>query len=78
MPGQTETVEYEFTFDATSWDRREDIRIIVWTQQPASLGPAEVYQSELISWPLLPLGGCGADITGDEVVDCSYDNSDWV
>ena len=50
-PGGYRVFTRQFTFDATSWANQGDIRIIAWAQAPLSMGPAEVYQAEVMAWP---------------------------
>lgn len=63
-PDQCETVVRNFTFDATSWAFRNNIKIIAWAQYPSSSGPAEVYQAAIMQWPFFE--DCNANGTPDE------------
>lgn len=49
--GECAVVESTFTFDDTSWDRQEDIRIVVWASETADVGPANVLQAAQMVWP---------------------------
>jgi len=55
-PGQCVQVETEFQFGDESWFDREKIKIIVWAQETADVGPAAVFQAAQIGWPF-PEGG---------------------
>ncbi len=68
-PGQSGTVFQDITFDETSWDLKEDIRIIGFVQDVASYAPAEVHQAAIIPYPFPQLILCPADINGDGTVD---------
>jgi len=54
-PGTCQTVARNFTFDSTSWANQNDIRFIVWAQEPQSYSstsnPAEIYQTKVLPWP---------------------------
>jgi len=54
-PGECQTVLREFTFDDDSWLHQEDIRILVWAQEPQDSSPpgdrAEVFQAAVMPWP---------------------------
>jgi hypothetical protein len=53
--GQTITVDRNFTFDSTSWNKQSDIRIIAWAQVPQPVSyKAEVYNAAMMSWPFPP------------------------
>ncbi|MBU0703490.1 MAG: thrombospondin type 3 repeat-containing protein, partial [Chloroflexi bacterium] len=65
-PGESQAVEYDFTFDTDSWANQEDIKIVVWTQAPEYEGPAEVYQAATRRWPLISAPG---DEDGDGYLD---------
>jgi hypothetical protein len=52
-PDESQTVEYDFTFDDDSWANPEDIKIVAWAQAPNESGPAEVYQAATRLWPLI-------------------------
>jgi hypothetical protein len=67
-PGQTALISHEFTFTDLSWERPEDIRIALIVQEPLAAGPAEVHQSEMMTWPFPKLYLCPADLDGDENV----------
>ncbi|MCK4871282.1 MAG: thioredoxin family protein [Phycisphaerales bacterium] len=64
-PGSTQIVEQEFDLTA-DWGDKDDIRFIVWAQESASSGPAEVYNSAIWSWPT-----CIGDLDGDGDTDQS-------
>lgn len=65
-PGQTQVVEQEITFDAISWARQQDIKIIAWAQEPMAQKPAHVFQSATRVWPLISFPN---DWDGDGVLD---------
>jgi len=65
-PGQSQLVQQDFTFDAESWASQQDIKIIVWAQDPAGSFPAQVYQAATRLWPLISYPGDG---DGDGVPD---------
>ena len=67
-PGESQSVENEFTFDATSWANQEEIKIVAWAQAPATGSPAEVYQAATRLWPLISFPG---DADGDGHPDVS-------
>ncbi|UCD75812.1 MAG: hypothetical protein JSV91_02620 [Phycisphaerales bacterium] len=69
-PGGTVTVEHTFNFDNVSWNRQEDIRIGAYVHDPVTPPPysAEVFQAEMVAWPLDP-PGCKGDVNADEWVD---------
>ena len=50
-PGDCQTVQRDFTFDADSWNQQDDIVILAWAQVPNSSGPAEIYQGAIMRWP---------------------------
>lgn len=69
--GQTEVVTNDFTFDATSWARQADIKIVVWVQDAVDQPPAAVYQAATRLWPLISLPGDGdGDGYADAVDNC--------
>ena len=65
-PGESQTIEHDFTFDAESWADQDNIKIIAWAQIPADTGPAYVYQSAIRLWPLISYPG---DYDGDGYLD---------
>lgn len=69
-PGETVTVEKTFNFDDVSWGLQEDIRIGAYAHDPVTPPPyvAEIYQAEMVAWPLSP-PGCKGDVNNDEVVN---------
>jgi predicted CXXCH cytochrome family protein len=67
-PGDSQTVESTFTFDADSWTNRENIKIVAWAQGPAGSAPAEVYQAATRVWPLISSPG---DADGDGIPDAA-------
>ena len=70
-PGECQTVEREFTFDSHSWANQDNIKIIAWAQNPLTSGPAEVYQTTVLGWPL------GIDCNGNQIPDeCDVDCGD--
>jgi hypothetical protein len=60
-PGECAVVESTFTFDDVSWSRQEDIRIVVWAQETASSGPANVFQAAQMGWPFPQAGSAEPD-----------------
>ncbi len=69
VPGQKKVVQFDFTFDSDSWAAQDQIHIAAFAQEALPLGPAEVYQAEMMGWPFPPFDDCSADITGDDIVD---------
>ena len=67
-PGETVTVTHTITFDDESWSNQDRIRIAAYVHDPQPAAPAEVYQSEMVQWPLDP-PGCKGDVNSDEMVD---------
>jgi hypothetical protein len=65
-PGECQTIERDFTFDAESWANQEDITLVAWAQVPNDLGPAEVHQAAKLDWPFEP--DCPADLDGDGTI----------
>lgn len=63
-PGDCVTILKEFTFDNDSWDNREDIRFVVWAQDPNLFAPAEAIQAAVMSWPFPP--DCNANGIPDD------------
>ena len=79
-PGQCTLVTRSFTFDSTSWNSQNNIKIIVWAQKPQAdsteANPADVYQAAVMSWPFPP--DCNAngvpdatDIANSTSQDCN-------
>ena len=60
-PGECAVVESTFNFDDTSWSRQEDIRIVVWAQETADTGPANVFQAAQMGWPFPQAGSAEPD-----------------
>jgi hypothetical protein len=58
-PGDCQTIQRDFTFDADSWNQQNDMAILAWAQVPNSSGPAEIYQGAIMRWPFC----IAADIT---------------
>jgi len=50
--GECVDVVRDITFDATSWNRKEEIKIIAFAQDPLPVWPAEVYQAAQIKDPM--------------------------
>jgi hypothetical protein len=67
-PGEETVIQQEVTFDDESWGLQDDIRIALFAQEPLNQGPAEIYQSEMIAWPLPPFDACPGDIDDDGTV----------
>ncbi|MHC4064276.1 MAG: fibronectin type III domain-containing protein, partial [Planctomycetota bacterium] len=51
---ECQLVHQNYTFDAVSWSRPDDIKVMFWAQQPFSSAPAEVFQSAVMTWPFPP------------------------
>jgi len=51
LPGQSAQVVRSFTFDADSWNNKNNIKIITFAQNPVGSAPAEVYQAASMQWP---------------------------
>ncbi len=66
IPGDVQTFEVDFEFDADSWAAQQDIKLIAWVAQPYDVGPAVVFQAATRCWPLLSFPG---DEDGDGVAD---------
>jgi hypothetical protein len=71
-PGETVLVERNFTFDATSWSRQNDIAIIVFAQQIS--GGRTIYNSRTMRWPFP--AEPPAWIAGDTNCDGAINNFD--
>ncbi|HPA82387.1 MAG TPA: hypothetical protein PLS95_16325 [Thermoanaerobaculales bacterium] len=54
--GECAVVESTFTFDDTSWDHQDDIRIVAWASETANVGPANVFQAAQMAWPFPQAG----------------------
>ena len=67
-PGEKVTVTRTITFDDESWSNQDRIRIAAYVHDPQPAAPAEVYQAEMVAWPLDP-PGCKGDVNSDEMVD---------
>lgn len=67
-PGGTTELQVDVTFDAESWGRQADIRLIAWAQSQDPGYPAEVYQAAIRLWPLIALPG---DADGDGIADAA-------
>jgi predicted CXXCH cytochrome family protein len=65
-PGETQTVQADFTFDEESWANQQDIKLIAWAQLPLDTGPAVAYQSATRCWPLVSFPD---DWDGDGIAD---------
>jgi hypothetical protein len=66
--GQSIIVDRDFTFDATSWARQTDMRIIAWAQAPNASGPANIYNAAMLSGPFTPPPPMG-DVNCDGAVN---------
>jgi hypothetical protein len=55
QPGECAVVWRTFTFNSTSWANKENIKIIMWAQEPqgsaSPSNPADVYQAHTMPWP---------------------------
>mgnify|MGYP000021926840 CR=1 FL=1 len=65
-PGQVQVVHNDFTMADLDWSRQQDIKIVVWVQQPLNHYPAHVYQAATRLWPLVSFPG---DKDGDGIPD---------
>ncbi len=54
-----------FALDDVDWQHHDQARFVVWVQQPAAFGPAEVYQATVVDLPPYVEG----DADGDGDVD---------
>jgi hypothetical protein len=85
-PGDCEVILKTFTLDTNAWENQDDIRFIVWAQDPNSVAPAEVHQAAVMPWPFPPdcngngvpdaediAGGHSLDDNGNGIPDeCEY------
>ena len=46
----------EFTFDADSMNQIDDVKIVVWAQEPNGGIPAEVFQGKVVAYPFTSAG----------------------
>ena len=74
VPDESVVVEREFVFTDPSWTYREDIRIVAWVQEIATVWPAEVHQAAVLPWPVADCNGDGSD-DYQQLVEC--DGSPW-
>lgn len=51
-PGSCAGFQQEIVFDADSMASPNEIKVAAFVEQPLDIGPGEVYQSEIITWPL--------------------------
>jgi predicted CXXCH cytochrome family protein len=65
VPGQSQVIEEDFTFDADSWANPQNIKIVAWAQAPGDF-PTHIYQSATRLWPLVTYPG---DEDGDGIPD---------
>ena len=71
--GNCQQVVRSFTFDTTSWNNKESIKIIAWAQEPNGSGPAEVHQAAQVSYPFMM--DCNENEIADECdIDCGDPN----
>jgi hypothetical protein len=54
------------TFDEVSWAQPDEIRLMAWAEIPRVIGPTEVHQAAMISWPL-PFLDCNENGVPDAV-----------
>lgn len=54
--GECTDVDFTFNFNTESWNSRDNIKIAVWAQETADVGPALVFQAAQVGWPF-PQGG---------------------
>ncbi|MGD8450594.1 MAG: thrombospondin type 3 repeat-containing protein [Phycisphaerae bacterium] len=56
--GDCQSVSHYVTFDATSWEFKNDIRLVAWAQEPQDTSPpgdrAEILQGAASPWPFTP------------------------
>ncbi|MBU0641306.1 MAG: hypothetical protein KKB50_20805 [Planctomycetes bacterium] len=55
QPGESTVITRQFTFDATSWANQDDIKIVAFAQDIASIRPARVHNAVVMDWPFTPL-----------------------
>jgi len=70
-PGGSQSVSYDFTFDADSSGDPVNIKIVAWAQAPDGASPAAVYQAAVLNWPLVfDAGDADGDGYSDAVDNC--------
>jgi hypothetical protein len=55
-PGTCVGLQQAIIFDVTSLARPDDIKVAAFVEEPVELTPGEVYQAEIITWPLPATG----------------------
>jgi hypothetical protein len=68
-PGQSYVYTRTITFDATSWAQPTDIRVVAWAQVPNASGPAEVFNSAVLTWPFGPDCNANGIPDADDIAD---------
>ena len=71
QPGDCQIIERDFTFDAISWSRQSDIKIVAWAQDTGS-HPYDswIFNADRMSWPFQPLSNYNTgDLNCDGAVD---------
>jgi hypothetical protein len=53
-PGNCYLFTRTITFDTASWASQSNIKVVVWAQVPNAAGPAEIYNTAVLSWPFPP------------------------
>ncbi|MCU0306129.1 MAG: hypothetical protein MUC56_18895 [Thermoanaerobaculales bacterium] len=51
-PGTCVGLQQAIVFDATSLARPDDIKIAAFVEAPVEVTPGEVYQAEIVAWPI--------------------------
>jgi len=67
-PGVPVEVTVDFTFDATSMGKRNDIKIVAFAQATNAYAPAQIYNAAVMSWPF-PAGTRPGDLNCDGAVN---------
>jgi len=57
------------TFDSASWAEPSDIRVAAWAQTPNAPGPAEVFNSAVLTWPFGPDCNANGVPDSDDIAD---------
>jgi hypothetical protein len=65
-PAKPRVLLKTISFDETSWSAQQDIRLIAWAELPRVIGPTEVHQASVISWPL-PFLDCNGNGVPDAI-----------
>jgi hypothetical protein len=69
QPGETKLIERQYTFDATSWGKQADIKIVGWAQMAPAAGK-EIFTACEMKWPFPPPVAYDAgDLNCDGAID---------